>query len=501
MPALPRRHFLHLAAAAGAARPAAAKPERPNLLFLMTDQQRGGCLGADGHPAVKTPNLDRIASEGARFQHAYSSTPSCTPARACLLTGQSPWHHGMLGYGRVAGEYPHEMPRILGDAGYSTCAIGKNHFHPQRNAHGYERVLLDESGRSFSVDFRSDYRSWFWSEAPNLDPDATGIGWNDCLAGEYALPERLHPTSWTGDAAVRFLETYSDDRPFFLKVSFARPHSPYDPPARYMREFEDADIPVAATGRWAERFRPRSSDRPSLWHGDLGADQVRHSRQGYYGSIRFIDDQIGRILEALGRRGFYENTLIVFVSDHGDMLGDHHHWRKCYAFEASARIPMLVRWPEGLVAAERGQVRDEPCELRDVMPTILAAAGIAPPESVDGRSLLDPVAGKGGPWREFVDLEHNICYSPDNNWSALTDGRWKYIYRALDGQQQLFDLRADPGETRDLGGEPSSEGELRRWRGRLVRHFEKRGAPYLKGGNLAPRPEGNLYSPLFPSAD
>ncbi len=496
MPRLNRREFLQLGAVAAVS--GAAPAERPNILFLMTDQQRGDCLGADGHPAVLTPNLDRIASEGARFRHAYTSTPSCTPARACLLTGQSPWHHGMLGYNRVAEAYPHEMPRMLRDAGYHTCAIGKNHFHPQRNPHGYEQILLDESGRELSVDFRSDYRGWFWSQAPNLDPDATGIGWNDCLAGEYALPERLHPTAWTGDTAVHFLESYDGAKPFFLKVSFARPHSPYDPPARYMREFIDAEIPGASVGDWTDAYRPRSSDQPSLWHGDLGERQVRHSRQGYYGSIRFIDDQIGRILEALHQRGSYENTLIVFVSDHGDMLGDHHHWRKCYAYEASARIPMLVRWPEGLVAADRGQVRDEVTELRDVMPTFLAAAGLDVPDSVDGRSLLDPIAGRGSNWREFIDLEHSTCYSPKNNWSALTDGQWKYIFHGLDGREQLFDLRADPGETRDLAGVASSSSELRRWRWRLVSHFEERGEPFLKGGNLASRPEGILLSPNYP---
>lgn len=500
MPGIGRRSFLHLGAASALANSSGqTKPERPNILFLMTDQQRGDCLGADGHPAVLTPNLDRIASEGARFRHAYSSTPSCTPARACLLTGQAPWHHGMLGYSRVADRYPHEMPRILRDAGYHTCAIGKNHFHPQRNPHGYEQLLLDESGRSHSVDFRSDYRSWFWFQAPNLDPDATGIGWNDCTAGEYKLPERLHPTAWTGDSAVRFLETYALDKPFFLKVSFARPHSPYDPPARYMRQFEDADIPGAAVGDWADGYRPRSSEQPSLWHGDLGARQVRHSRQGYYGSIRFIDDQIGRILEALRARGSYDDTLILFVSDHGDMLGDHHHWRKCYAYEPSARIPFLVRWPGGLVAADRGQVRDEVVELRDVMPTFLDAAGLEAPDSVDGRSLLRAVSG-GSRWREYVDLEHNVCYSPRNSWNALTDGKSKYIYHALDGREQLFDLRADPLEERDLAGDAASGEALRLWRSRLVAHFEERGEPYLKGGALRPRPDGQLLSPHFPQA-
>ncbi len=496
-----RREFIHLGATAGLARtPVTASGERPNILLMMTDQQRGDCLGVDGHPAVRTPNLDRIAHEGARFRHAYSSTPSCTPARACILTGQSPWHHGMLGYGKVSTEYPHEMPRMLASAGYRTCAIGKNHFHPQRNSHGYEKVILDESGRSFSADFRSDYRSWFWSEAPNLDPDATGIGWNDCTAGEYVLPERLHPTAWTGDTAVRFLRTCPRDNPFFLKVSFARPHSPYDPPARYMRQFKDAEIPPASVGDWAERYRSRSSALPSLWHGDLGTSQVRHSRQGYYGSIRFIDDQIGRILETLHTRGLYDNTLILFVSDHGDMLGDHHHWRKCYAYEGSARVPMLLRWPGGLVAGERGQVRTEVVELRDVMPTVPATAGIAIPDAVDGRSLLDPVSGKGHGWRAYLDLEHNICYSERNHWNALTDGSWKYIYQALDGEEFLFDLSNDPHEQRNLAGQTSTGTQLRRWRSRLVAHFEERGEPYLRNGRLTPRPEGTLYSPRFPSS-
>lgn len=499
MSAMGRRTFFQLGAAVGLGQAARTQTRsRPNILLLMTDQQRGDCLGAAGHPAVLTPNLDRIASEGARFRHAYSSTPSCTPARAALLTGQAPWRHGMLGYGRVAVEYPHEMPRMLRDAGYATCAIGKNHFHPQRNPHGYEQVLLDESGRAFSPDFRSDYRAWFWSQAPNLDPDATGIGWNDCLAGEYKLPERLHPTAWTGETAVRFLDSYSDARPFFLKVSFARPHSPYDPPARYLREFRDAAIPAPFEGAWAAAYRKRSSDRPDLWHGDLGAAQARHSRQGYYGSIRFIDDQIGRILETLHRRGFYEDTLILFLSDHGDMLGDHHHWRKCYAYEASARIPLLVRWPNGLVAGERGAERSEVAEVRDILPTALEAAGVAAPDSVDGRSLLRPAAGDAAGWRAYVDLEHNVCYSPRNHWNALTDGRWKYIYHALDGEEQLFDLRADPGEERDLAGDGERTADLRLWRGRLAAHFEERGEPFLKGGELNPRPEGYLYSPHFP---
>ena len=254
---------------------AAARRERPNLLLLMADQFRGDCLGSDGHPAVQTPNLDRIAAEGARFRCAYSCTPTCTPARAALLTGLNPWRHGMLGYSSVAEQYPYEMPRVLREAGYYTLGIGKMHFRHQRCTHGYHMTILDESGREQSPDFRSDYRSWFYSEAPTLNPDETGIGWNDYATKPYALPERFHPTVWTGNTAVNFINHYKGKDPFFLKVSFARPHSPYDPPQRLFDQYEDADIPEAVIGDWAERYAMRGEKLPSnTWRGDLGKEQV-----------------------------------------------------------------------------------------------------------------------------------------------------------------------------------------------------------------------------------
>jgi len=153
-----RREFMSLGGAALSAPAVMARrpsSKRPNILLLMADQLRGDCLGADGNNDIQTPNLDRLASEGARFRCAYSSTPSCTPARAALLTGLSPWHHGMLGYGRIAERYPSEMPRLLAQAGYYSEVIGKCHYHPQRNLHGFEQALLDESGRVESPDFRS----------------------------------------------------------------------------------------------------------------------------------------------------------------------------------------------------------------------------------------------------------------------------------------------------------------------------------------------------------
>lgn len=473
---------------------AKAAASKPNILFLMADQHRGDCLGVED-AAVRTPNLDRLAREGARFTAAYSSTPSCTPARAGLLTGMSPWNHGMLGYGRVAERYPVEMPRRMKAAGYHAFAIGKLHYAPQRNLHGYDGALLDESGRVEAPGFESDYRKWFRTQAPGLNPDATGVGWNDYTGKAYVLPERLHPTAWTAESAVEFLKGYQRPEPFFLKVSFARPHSPYDPPARWMEPYREVPPPVV--GKWASRYEARSSGRPDLWHGRLADAEVAQSRRAYRGSVSFVDEGVGRILEALEGRGMLENTLIVYASDHGDMTGDHHLWRKSYAYEGSARVPMLMRWPKGMVGRKRGAVIDRPVELRDLLATFLDAAGAGQPEQGDGRSLLELVRGKAKGWREHIDLEHDVTYSPANHWTALTDGKTKYIFHARDGEEQLFDLVRDRGETVDLAGEVREGARLREWRGRMLRHLTPRGAPFVEGGRLAKRPESYLYSPLY----
>lgn len=478
------------------------KNERPNVLFLMSDQHRGDGMGCDGNAAILTPNMDRIAEEGVRFSKAYSSTPTCTPARAAILTGLSPWRHGMVGFGQVAPKYPLEMPQAMRDQGYQTCGIGKMHWNPQRGLHGFHRTILDESSREKTVDFRSDYRAWFFSQSPNQDPDITGILWNDYRSAVYVHPEELHPTHWTGQTAINYLDAYEGTDPFFLKVSFARPHSPYDPPQRFWNLYNEADIPPAAVGDWAARYAPRSDDTNQIWHGDMGAEQVRKSRQGYYGSVSFVDYQIGRILESLENKGILERTLIVYTSDHGDMTGDHHLWRKSYAYEASARVPMLMRLPSEYYDKPVASVRTEPVELRDLLPTFLEAAS-APAEvsaDLDGKSMLRLARGESEGWREVIDLEHDICYSPKNHWSALTDGKVKYIYHAIDGEEQLFDLEKDSNEKVNLATDAAHSDSVRAWRKRLVDHLSERGEPFVRNGDLAPRPESFRLSPHYPSA-
>ncbi|MBC8181302.1 sulfatase-like hydrolase/transferase [candidate division KSB1 bacterium] len=153
--------------------------KQPHIIYIMTDQHRGDCLGCVGNEVIKTPSIDSIAKNGVCFTNGYTAVPSCTPARAGLLTGLSPWRHGMLGYGRVAGKYKYELPQMLREAGYYTFGIGKMHWYPQKSLHGFHGTLVDESGRSETPGFVSDYRDWFKLKAPGLNPDATGIDWNE----------------------------------------------------------------------------------------------------------------------------------------------------------------------------------------------------------------------------------------------------------------------------------------------------------------------------------
>ena len=485
-----------------AGEPAATEARRPHLILLMTDQHRGDVLGADGTWPVSTPNLDRLANEGVRFTRGYASVPSCTPTRAALLTGRAPWNHGLLGYSRIPTRYPTELPRLFSAEGWVTHAIGKNHFFPQRNAHGWQTVELDESGRVESADFVSDYRQWFARTAPDRDPDATGIGWNDHRSGTYALPEALHPTTWMGDRAEAFVEAWDGATPFVLKLSFARPHSPYDPPERLMAKYADAPVPPIALGPWSEEAFGSITN-------EAGFTQARNrlpeattvaARRAYCANVEFIDEQVGCLLAALEERDALADCVIVFTADHGDMLGDHHLWRKTYAYEGSARVPMLLWWGEralGDRAPERGQVRAEPVEIRDVLPTFTDASGVATPDDVDGASLV-ALAENSIDWRPWLDLEHATCYWPGNVWTALTDGRWKYVFHALDGSEQLFDLDADPLEERDLSSEDEYAERLSLWRTRMGAHLSERGEAWVTDEGLPRvRPNTILHSPSY----
>lgn len=478
------------------------KSGKPHIILIMTDQQRGDALGCMGNKAVISPNIDRLAQEGSLFVSGYSSTPSSTPGRAGLLTGMSPWHHGMLGYGRMALKYRYEMPQMMRNLGYYTFGIGKMHWFPQKALHGFHATLIDESGRVESPDFISDYREWFQLQAPGKDPDLTGIGWNDHAAGVYQLDERLHPTAWTGQTACELIRNYDNDKPLFLKVSFARPHSPYDPPQRYLDMYKDTDIPRPHIGDWCGQYaEPKdplqgASDAP---FGNFGDVYAINSRRHYYANITFIDDQVGQIIQTLKDKGMYDNALICFTADHGDMLGDHYHWRKTYPYEGSTHIPYIVKWPAGISKSiPDGSHIEQPVELRDFLPTFIDIAGGSIPPDMDGRSLLKLIQGQQEQWRPYIDMEHATCYSDDNYWAALTDGKIKYIWNFHNGSEQLFDLREDPGETHNLSGNAAYQTQLAELREAMAEHLSERGDSFVKDGKLTTLDTTLLYSPNFP---
>ena len=489
-----------IAVTAGLCTSTAYAQKQPHIILIMTDQQRSDAIGCMGNEAVISPHTDALAAEGTLFTKGYSSCPSSTPARAGLLTGMSPWHHGMLGYGKQASSYTYEMPRMLKEAGYFTFGIGKMHWNPQRTKHGFDGTLLDESGRIEDENFTSDYRQWLQIKAPGINPDATGVGWNDHGASVYKLPEELHPTYWTGEMACEFISNYdTSGKPLFLKVSFARPHSPYDPPQRYIDMYKDVNIPAPAAGDWCVRYADlkdpatAAKDAP---YGNFGDEYARNSRRHYYANITFIDDQIGRIVDMLKEKGMYDDALILFVSDHGDMMGDHYHWRKTYPYEGSSHVPYIVKWP----AADHvkpGEI-DAPVELRDILPTFLDAAGTQVPTDMDGRPLQALVKEGYEPWREYIDLEHATCYSKDNYWCALTDGKIKYIWNLNNGTEQLFDLTKDPLELHDAANDKKYKKQLEKMRGAMVNHLSERGEEFVKDGKLAVRKSTLLYSPNLP---
>lgn len=476
--------------------------KRINILFLMSDQQRGDCLGVAGAGWVKTPNLDRLAREGVLFAKAYTSVPSCLPARTALLTGMSPWQSGQLGYKPIP-EYKYEGPAMFTAAGYRTHAVGKNHFTPMRNKHGYQTVELEEGWYSVQKGHeKCDYALWFEKNAPGKDINASGLGYTDHRGGRcFPFDESLHPTTWTADRAVDFLKTYKGGDPWFLKVSFQRPHPPFDPPKRWYDAYNDVKIPLPKVGKWAEaKYRDTTGsleEQPSATHGIFPEKEITASRRSYLAGLSYVDEQLGRVLDALNERGELENTLILYTADHGDMMGDQYMWRKCRPYEGSARIPMIIRCPESMdLKTSRGLIREELVELRDVLPTFLDAAGITKPELMDGMSMLDILNGKK--WRKILDLEHAQIYEKDNAWVALTNGRYKYVYFTLTGQEQLFDLKNDPDELTDLAFENKNQNLLESWRKRMVDHLSIRGEEWVKDGKLVIQKESVYFGKNHP---
>lgn len=472
---------------------------RPNIILIICDQMRGDAIGADGNKIVQTPNIDALASKGTLFHHAYSAVPSCLPARSILWTGQNQWHAGVLGMGRGQGQIPNDFPHTLAGeltkAGYRTHLVGKGHFHPQRTPMGFETMELDESGRMAD----SDHRMWFEEHTPDgVTPDDHGVDWNSWHARPWHTEEHLHPTYWTMTRSLEFLETHDHEKPFFLNISFARPHSPYVPPKHYFDMYYQNETPAPHVGEWAKMHDdPEVAVDPNAWRGKMTPEQIRRARAGYYGSISFIDTQIGRLMNWMRRHASKDlaNTWFLFTSDHGDMQGDHNLWRKTYAYEGSARIPFLVVSPKQQDQSER-KIADEVVELRDVMPTLLEAACVPLPSTVDGQSLVPLLCKPAIHWRTYIHGEHCTCYSEEQEMQFVTDGRRKFIWLPRIAREQFFDLEQDPGECCNLIDAPDRTDEIRTWRSYLAQELEARQCGWVKNGQPYCPSDDPLVSPF-----
>ena len=328
---------------------------RPNVLLIMCDQMRGDCLGIDGHPDVKTPYLDTLAADGMLFENAYSACPSCIPARASLFTGRTPAGTGRVGYkDGVAWEYDHMLAQEMRDGGYQTAVVGKMHVHPPRLGCGFEYMRLHDGYighyRKANLPYwmhqnvSDDYMRFLKDELGEFaDVNGTGVENNSWITHPWAYEERLHPTNWVVDESIRFLETRDRTRPFFLMTSFVRPHPPFDAPQTYFDLYRDMELRAPAVGDWDDAG---ATERDGMIldsvHGCRDAELRREAMAGYYACITHIDHQIGRLITALENDETYHDTVVVFCSDHGEMLFDHSLFRKVLPYEGSTRIPFIV---------------------------------------------------------------------------------------------------------------------------------------------------------------
>ena len=402
--------------------------------------------------------------------------------------------HGRVGYeDGVSWNYKNTIASEFSKAGYHTQCIGKMHVYPERNLCGFHNIMLHdgylhfarnkEGKASTQIEQCDDYLKWFREKkGHNVDLIDIGLDCNSWVSRPWGYEENLHPTNWVVNESIDFLRRRDPSKPFFLNMSFVRPHSPLDPPKFYFDMYKDEDLPEPLMGDWANKEDEENRGKDiNCVKGIINKKALKRAKAAYYGSITHIDHQIGRFLIALSEYGELNNTIFLFVSDHGDMMGDHNWFRKGIPYEGSTRVPFFIYDPGNLLKGKKGKVFDEVLELRDIMPTLLDFANISIPDSVEGLSLKDLIEERNSTWREYIHGEHS--FGEDSNHYIVTK-RDKFLWFSQRGEEQYFDLEKDPKELTNLINSEEYKERIDYLRKILIKELEGREEGYTDGNKL-----------------
>jgi len=451
---------------------------QPNVLLICSDQWAGNLTAAAGHPCIMTPTLDQLAENGVRFTNAYSATPTCIPARRGLMTGTTARTHAdRIFNNRLRMPDLPTLAGTFGRAGYQTYAVGKMHVFPQRDRIGFHEVILNEEGRHQFGMSADDYDLFLADQGYAGQQYVHGMCNNMYETRPWHLPEYCHPTNWTAREMSRVIRRRDPTRPAFWYMSFNYPHPPLTPLAEYMDMYRDADIPDATIGQWARQFDALPYALKSRGHGlfRLSAKELRRARQAFYAQCTHIDHQIRVVIGTLREEGLLDDTIIAFVSDHGDMLGNHGLAAKAVFYEDAAKVHLIVVPTADYQRMGHHRVDDRLVELRDVMPTLLDLAGVEIPDSVEGMSLVADSS------RSYLYGEH---YENDRATRMIRSQRYKLIYYPVGNHIQLFDLDEDPAELKNLYGQPDHRQICDELVAELIKHLYRDDLKWVSGEKL-----------------
>lgn len=442
---------------------------KKNILLVQVDQLHAGLLSCAGHPDVKTPNIDRIAAGGVRFSNAFCPTAICQASRVAMFTGLSCHTTGDYENSGLIRPDLYSLVRHLSLSGYQTGMIGKAHFIPQWPGHGFEIVKPLDFCDCNSVEENLYYKylkSKGVADIDFADVDGRGLRLGKLAARPSRLPLELTQEHVLAHVTRETLESRDQSRPFFLHVSFSRPHNPWLPSAPFDSMYNPADLALPPTDPddWKDKpfnRRDRWLDERLVFHyPSMTPEALRRALALYYGLISQVDNYIGKILDTVSTLGLEGDTVVAFCSDHGDFAGEHGIIDKGIpTLDAIWRTPMII----GGAGADlpRGEVRDQLVNLIDLMPTLLEAAGVVVPENIEGRTLSPEISNAGFEGRDAVFFEYRHVKTVRTREYAMSyyspgePGRGSYAHSstwAVGGE--LYDLKKDPNQFRNVYNRP-----------------------------------------------